>query len=195
MNIRARIFFGTLIVIVVGISFFLWWIVDDLEPEFRKATEEPLVDSANILASAAAATALNGKVDVSAFRSIFKNSAMRRPIQAKIHDHIKKNTDIRVYITDGKGIVIFDSYNSSNEGKDFSKWTDVAKTLRGEYGARTTRDNPLDPSTSVMYVASPVIIDGKIAGILSVGKPTRTARQFTGKKHDDNHDHPSVKLK
>lgn len=181
MSISARIFFSTLIIIVVGISFFLWWTVDDLEPEFRKATEEPLVDTANILASSAAATAVNGKINVSIFESIFKNSALRRPLHAKIHDYIKKETDIRIYITDEKGMVIFDSYNSRNKGKDFSRWTDVARTLRGEYGARSTRDNPIDPSTSVMYVASPIIIKGKVAGTLSVGKPTRAARQFTEK--------------
>ncbi|MEK7719628.1 MAG: HAMP domain-containing protein, partial [Bacteroidota bacterium] len=181
MNIRTRIFIGILIVIVVGFSFFLRWIIDDLEPKYRKATEEPLVDSSRILASAVSATATNGNINAATFRRIFEDFSVRRQLYAKIYDYIKKESDIRVYITDASGIVIFDSYDSSNEGKDFSKWLDVVRTLRGEYGARTTRDIPGDPSSSVMYVASPIIIKGKIAGVLSVGKPTRAARLFTEK--------------
>jgi two-component system sensor histidine kinase CreC len=181
MNIRTRIFIGILIVIVVGFSFFLRWIVDDLEPEYRKATEEPLVDSARILASVASAAAINGKIDSAAFERIFENYSTQRHFYARIYDYLKTESDIRVYITDASGIVIFDSYDSSNEGKDFSKWLDVFRTLRGEYGARTTRDIPSDSSSSVMYVASPIIINGKIAGVLSVGKPTRAARLFTEK--------------
>jgi hypothetical protein len=70
MGIGARIFLGILIVIVIGFSFFMWWIVDDLEPEYRKATEEPLVDSARILASVAASTARGGHIDPGTFRRI-----------------------------------------------------------------------------------------------------------------------------
>lgn len=181
MNIRTRIFIGIFIVIVIGFSFFLRWISDDLEPQYRKATEEPLVDSARILASAASATAVDGKINASAFRKIFRDYSEQRHLYAKIYDYLKKDSDLRVYITDASGIVIFDSYDSGNEGRDFLKWLDVFRTLRGEYGARTTRDIPDDPSSSVMYVASPIIINGKISGVLSVGKPTRAARFFTEK--------------
>ena len=181
MNIRTRIFLGILIVFVVGFSFFLWWITDDLEPEYRKATEEPLIDSSRILASAASATATHGKINAATFRKIFEDYSAKRHFYAKIYGYLKKESDIRVYITDTSGIVIFDSYDSSNEGRDFSKWLDVFRTLHGEYGARTSRDIPGDPSSSVMYVASPVIIKGEIAGVLSVGKPTRAVRLFTEK--------------
>ncbi len=184
MNIRTRIFLGILAVIVVGFSFFLWWIIDDLELEYRKATEEPLVDLSRILASAAVATATNGKVNTENFRELFMDYAEGRYFYAKIYDYVKKESDIRVYITDASGIVIFDSYDKGNVGKDFSKWLDVFRTLRGEYGARTTRDIMSDPSTAIMYVASPVIINGKIEGVLSVGKPARAASLFAEKsKH------------
>ena len=179
MNIRAGIILGIFLIIVVGFSFFMWWIVDDLAPEYRKATEEPLIDTARILASAASATAVNGKIDVDTFRHIFEDFSTRSDLHAKIYDYLKKESDIRVYITDASGIVLFDSYKKNNVGKDFSQWIDVIKTLRGEYGARTTRDIPDDPSTSVMYVASPIVINGQIAGVLSVGKPTSAAQLFT----------------
>ncbi|MEW6586988.1 MAG: hypothetical protein AB1442_15445 [Nitrospirota bacterium] len=159
MNIRTRILIGIFIVIVIGFSFFLRWLSADIEPAYRKTTEESLIDSARILASVASATAANGKINTAAFRKIFKDYSEQRHLYAKIYDYFKKESDLRVYMTDASGIVIFDSNDSSNEGRDFSKWLDVFRTLRGEYGARTTRDTPGDPSSSVMYVASPIIIE------------------------------------
>ena len=32
--------------------------------------------------------------------------------------------------------------NPGAVGQDFSQWRDVARTLRGEYGARMNRDSP-----------------------------------------------------
>ena len=56
-------------------------------------------------------------------------------------------------------------------GEDYSRWNDVWRTLRGQYGARSTQDDPNDPESTVMYVAAPIVDRGKIIGVLSVGKP------------------------
>jgi two-component system sensor histidine kinase CreC len=42
-----------------------------------------------------------------------------------------------VTITDAKGIVIYDSLGR-DLGRDNSRWNDVYRTLRGEYGARSS---------------------------------------------------------
>ena len=79
---------------------------------------------------------------------------------------------MRVYVTDGTGRVMFDS-TGRNEGRDFSRWNDVSRTLRGEYGARSSRDIAGDDDTQVIYVAAPVRQNGRIVGVVSVGKTTR----------------------
>lgn len=56
-------------------------------------------------------------------------------------------------------------------GQDYSRWNDVWLTLRGQYGARSTRSDPHDEASSVMYIAAPVMDKGRIIGVLSVGKP------------------------
>src|SRR5262249_54318300 len=61
---------------------------------------------------------------------------------------------------------------------DYSQWNDVLRALRGEYGARSTRDDPRDPNTSVAYVAAPILRDGQIVGAVGVGKPKRNVDQF-----------------
>jgi two-component system sensor histidine kinase CreC len=63
-------------------------------------------------------------------------------------------------------------------GQDFSQWRDVARTLRGEYGARMTREVPSDDTSGVMHVAAPVLVQGRILGVLTVAKPVRTVQRF-----------------
>ncbi len=177
MRIRTRIFLGVLAVVGIGFYLFVRWVALDLEPQYRKTTEEPLVDSARILASMASATARDGKVDVAAFRRAFAD-ARSRPFSAVIFDHVKTGIDFRIYITDAGGVVLFDSADGFWEGDDFSRWKDVHRALRGEYGARTSQDDPDDPSSKVMYVAAPIVVGGKTVGVLSVGKPTQTSKAF-----------------
>jgi two-component system, OmpR family, sensor histidine kinase CreC len=176
LRIQTRIFLG--ILVIIGISFYVLvsWMVNDLKPQYRKITEESLIDTSRILSSIAAMNTKEGKVDIKIFRKTFED-IHSKSFSAKIYDFIKQEVDFRVYITDTSGKVIFDSDNGRDEGKDYSQWIDVRRTLRGEYGARTSRENPGDPS-SIMYIASPIIVDGRTIGVLSVGKPTRTANRF-----------------
>jgi two-component system sensor histidine kinase CreC len=63
-------------------------------------------------------------------------------------------------------------------GADYSAWRDVALTLQGRYGARSTRSVAGDPATSVLYVAAPVRVQGATVGVLSVGKPMTSINAF-----------------
>ncbi|MDH3974841.1 MAG: two-component system sensor histidine kinase CreC [Deltaproteobacteria bacterium] len=177
MNIQTRIFAGILIVVVIGFYALISWITEDIKPQFRKVTEEPLVDASRTLASVAAMTVKEGKVDVDLFRKAF-DDVYNRPFKAKIYEFVKREVDFRVYMTDKKGMLIFDSRKRGEEGKDYSQWNDVFYTLKGEHGVRTTREVPGDPGTSVMYVASPITWDGDIVGVLSVGNPSKAANRF-----------------
>ncbi|MGV8462392.1 two-component system sensor histidine kinase CreC, partial [Pseudomonas aeruginosa] len=64
-------------------------------------------------------------------------------------------------------------------GQDYSRWNDVYLTLRGQYGARSSREDPDDPDSSVMYVAAPIKDGGKIIGVVSVAKPTSSPRAIS----------------
>jgi two-component system sensor histidine kinase CreC len=55
---------------------------------------------------------------------------------------------------------------------------DVFRTLRGEYGARSSRLDEEDPASSVMYVGAPIMNGGEIIGVLSVYKPQRSMLLF-----------------
>ena len=94
----------------------------------------------------------------------------RQPINANIAGINKVRNEYHVYMTDAQGKVVFDSAGSAL-GQDYSRWNDVWLTLRGQYGARSTRSDPNDDNSSVMYIAAPVTDSGRIIGVLSVGKP------------------------
>lgn len=175
MKIRTRIFLAILLTMGIGFAVLVHWIISDLDPQFRKSTEEPQVDCALVLAAIASTQVENGVVNTLLFREALKNiSSDITP--ARIYDFIKTTMDLRIYMTDAAGRVVFDSAGR-DEGKDYSRWNDVLKTLRGEYGTRTSHG----PELSVMYVAAPIMENKKIVGVLSVGKPTNNVNVFVEK--------------
>jgi two-component system sensor histidine kinase CreC len=96
--------------------------------------------------------------------------AHRREIEARIFEHTKRTVGIHVYLTDSKGVVVFDSDGGRREGEDYATKRDVARTLAGKYGARSSRDRENDSTTSVLYVAAPVGNPAKPDGVLTVYK-------------------------
>lgn len=104
----------------------------------------------------------------SLFSPVFKN-INNRSFQAKIYSLLKTNADIQVYITDAKGIVIFDS-EVYREGLDYSKFNDVYLTLQEKYGARSSKLIDTE-GEGALFVASPIHYKNQIVGVLTVIKP------------------------
>ncbi len=172
MRIRTQIFLAIAILCAIGIADFVQWLNQDLKPRYRQAVEEQLVDTAVILSSLLAGTLKDGKIQPTEMISVLEASR-KRNFHAEIYDALKQRVDLRVYVTDSSGTVLFDSHTPENVGADFSEWRDVALTLQGKYGARTTRDDEKDPTSTVLYVSAPIQVDERIAGVVTVGKPTK----------------------
>ncbi|MED5387580.1 MAG: two-component system sensor histidine kinase CreC [Pseudomonadota bacterium] len=158
-----------------------WFVLDlvfgQAKPLVRQSAEETLVDAANLLAEIVAEDARDGEIVVTpSLRQALNRYAGRMP-EADIWGLKKTRIHTHVYITGPTGTVLFDS-RGQDEGEDFSRWNDVHLTLQGRYGARTTRTDPDDPSTSVMYVAAPIRDDGSLIGVISLGKPGRAIEPF-----------------
>src|SRR5690242_18825701 len=100
-----------------------------------------MIDEANLLAALAEASIDGERFRSEAFRFAFGQAAKRR-FHSRIYGLTKTQIDQRVYVTDARGTVLFDSDQGKEEGKDYSQWRDVYLTLRGHYGARSTRLDP-----------------------------------------------------
>ncbi len=170
MKIRTRLFLCYFFIVAAGFYYLVDWILDDLRPRYLESVEESLVDTANILSSIFTQTMGDGSDPAESFRSVFED-VKKRQISARIYEFEKTIVDLRVYVTDSDGIVVFDSEDGRDEGSDYSNWNDVYLTLAGKYGARATRTDPEDPSTAILHVAAPLRSGGKTVGVLTVCKP------------------------
>ncbi|MEO8938281.1 MAG: two-component system sensor histidine kinase CreC [Burkholderiaceae bacterium] len=165
-----------MLVYVIGIAFLLYDIVRDLDPRYREATEEALVETAQVLAAGVERDVHDGVIDTAALATTMK-AAYARQFDAQVFGFAKNHVDLRVYVVDRAGRVIYDSTGRA-VGADYSGWRDVALTLAGFYGARTTPDVAGDQRTAVMYVAAPIYAGDAIVGALAAGKPTQSFGQF-----------------
>ncbi|MCC2521999.1 two-component system sensor histidine kinase CreC [Vibrio coralliilyticus] len=151
-------------------------VIQELKPTVRQTTEETLVDMANLLAVLAEEDVANGQISESRFSKLLTAYGLREP-EARIWEIGKKAINHRIYITDKNGIVIADSWQQ-DVGEDYSRWNDVYLTLRGQYGARSTAEDPDDPLSTVMHVAAPIYHKGEIIGSVTVAKSNRSVQPF-----------------
>ena len=156
------------------------WLSDDLKYRYNESVEETLVDIAHLLAESAGQQLVNGALKPDQLQQAFSRGYARR-FDARIFELEKTYVDMHVYVTDAQGNVIFHSLDPSQIGQNYSQWNDVARTLAGKYGARSTRDLGIsDDDIATAYVAAPIILDEQIVGVVSVGKPKESVRRFLG---------------
>jgi two-component system, OmpR family, sensor histidine kinase CreC len=175
MTARTRIFFGIVLVYALGVGVLMWRLLADIDPRYRESAEESLVETAHLMASLLEARSAGG-LDTTWMEPLFRDLYARR-FEANIFGIRKESVELRATVVDTNGIVLFDSLGR-HEGKDFSQWRDVKRALAGQYGARTSPDLDGDSNTSVMVVAVPVRVQGRIVGAVSMAKPAVSFGQF-----------------
>ena len=176
MSITLRLLLGYFLIVGLAAWFVLNSFSEEVKPGVRQTMEDTLVDTAHLLAEMAGTQLRSGKLDTRKFAAAFDRYQAREP-HAHIWEFKKDTVDLQVYITDEKGIVIYDS-NDEAVGQDYSEWNDVYLTLHGRYGVRSTLADPDDKRSNVMHVAAPIYHRGKIIGVLTVAKPTLSVQPF-----------------
>ena len=138
MRIGLRILLGYFAIVALAALLLTQVFVAQVKPGARQAQEDTLVDTANVLAELATDDVLAGQIADGRFATRVRGMNARDP-GAVIWGFLKRDTNYRVYVTDAAGIVVFDS-SGRDVGADYSRWNDVNRTLRGEYGARSTAE-------------------------------------------------------
>lgn len=177
MKLGAGLFLAYLVILALCFSYPLMRIGSRMRTAYLESAEEPLVDMANILAAYVGRETEQKNFNADELYRIFED-AYGRKIGAQIYEMRKDTVDLGVYVTDAKGVVLFDSASRETIGKDFSMWRDVRRTLDGEYGARVRRDPKAPNATAALFVAAPIRVSGRIAGVLTVVKPTTNIAAF-----------------
>jgi len=157
------------LIIGAGLYLLLRQQLSVVEPQTYQATEEAMVDASQILASFVEGDVQGYSFDRRRFEAAF-TGARGRKFEALIHGHMKDHVGMGVYVTDHRGKVLFDS-GGKLEGLNLSGARDVALTLRGKYGARSSRNDREDSTSSVLHVGALVGPAEAPFGVLTVYKP------------------------
>ncbi|KZZ46128.1 hypothetical protein A3759_07890 [Thalassolituus sp. HI0120] len=172
----VRIFLSFLILISISSYWSFSSFEQELRPALKNATEETLVDTANLIAEFITSDLVNSSFNIDRLQDISEHFKQRQ-INADIWSVHKLRSNLEFYLTDNNGIVLFDSRGEAQD-EDYSRWNDVFLTLQGEYGARTTRAEKHDASTSTMYVAAPVYFQQELFGVVTLIKPNDAIQPF-----------------
>jgi two-component system sensor histidine kinase CreC len=170
MRLSVRVLLGFFFIVGLAAFFLMNTFLSEVKPGVKQGLEVALVDTANLLAELAAGDLQAGRLANGGFARAVE-AYQARATKARIHGVDKRRGAFRVYVTDAKGLLLYDSAGDV-PGTDYSRWNDVQRTLRGEYGARTSRAEPTDERSSTMYVAAPVRSEGRLLGVLTVAAPT-----------------------
>ena len=141
MRLGLRLFLGFFLVAGLSAFILLRVVLGEFKPSVREVMEDMMVDTANLVAALArdelAAMPPGGTLAGTRFAQRVHEYA-ERPVDALILTTRKRTLDFRIYVTDATGRVVLDTSPVPAVGEDYSAWNDVARTLRGEYGARST---------------------------------------------------------
>ena len=183
MRIGLRVLLGYFLIVALAALLVGKVFVEQVKPGVRQAMEGTLIDTANTLAELATDDMLAGRIADGRFARRVKQVPARK-VGADVWGFPKDRGGFRVTVADARGIVVFDS-EGRDIGRDNSRWNDVYRTLRGQYGARSTRDDPGDADSTVMHVAAPIYDDShRIVGVLTVAKPNRAMAPFIARSQD-----------
>ncbi|CAD0341346.1 two-component system sensor histidine kinase CreC [Xanthomonas hortorum] len=179
MRLGLKLFLGFFLIVGLAAFFVMRVFVNEVKPGVRQAMESTLVDAANVLAEMASGELAGGTIATGSFARNVAQAQQRDP-KARVWRFRKNDVAYRVTVTDARGVVVFDSLGR-DVGRDNSRWNDVYRTLRGEYGARSSPEVDGDPTATVMHVAAPIYAPndaGKLIGVLTLAQPNRSIDPF-----------------
>ncbi|GAP36501.1 two-component system sensor histidine kinase CreC [Piscinibacter sakaiensis] len=164
--------------LLLGLALFvvLRVLLQEVKPGTRLAMEDALGDTATTLAALAAPELRAGTLAGGRFAQALAAARQPRPAAERWSPR-DDALALRVTVTDARGIVVYDSEGQA-VGQDHSRWNDVARTLQGRYGARSTPEAPDRPEASVMHVAAPVRDAQGLLGVLTVSRPNRLLEPY-----------------
>ena len=194
-SIRTRLTFSHLAVIVVAMGLSGFLLLSLLERYFLQAMEDSLVAQARITAQALipGAMAAGPPVEVpsSAFNTVQQQRESNLSLQAQnvapptgeiplgnvdlnyLADaslQLSSQLDTRIRILDAQGTVLVDSAQQE-QGADLRADPLVTRALAGQYASRTEQSGR-EPA---MYLALPVLVEGKLVGAVYLSQPLRDA--------------------
>lgn len=164
MKLVSKLNLVFIFVMVIGALIAGRWIDNEAKKTYSDLLEQSLIEKSRFIASSLG----QGDFDHQSLPRLIKTHEIYTK-DLLPQDSPTKKFDL--YVTNHNGKVLYHSQDKNEIGKDYSRWNDVYLTLRNKYGARSSRIEPDNPLSSIYYIASPILKDNEIIGVVSVFTP------------------------
>jgi two-component system sensor histidine kinase CreC len=175
---RRRLFLALAVILdfELGLAVLVMRQVEDVERRFRESAKADLADTAAFAALLLGLQSQGGLPNAGRMDLVMAE-LQRRQVRTRIRQAIHQDRELRVYLLDGRGQVIYDS-TGRVQGRNLSVEPDVQLALTGEFGARLSAEPAPEGLIPVLYVAAPIFAQGREVGVVSVGKPTDSVQPY-----------------
>ncbi|VTM49677.1 two-component response regulator CreC [Klebsiella pneumoniae] len=119
MRIGMRLLLGYFLIVAIAAWFVLSIFVQEVKPGVRRATEGTLNDTATLLAALAREDLLAANPQQGRLAQAF-HQLNQQPLNANIGGIKKVRNEYRVYLTDARGKVVFDSQRAGDRAGLFA---------------------------------------------------------------------------
>jgi len=177
MKLGLRFFLFSLAIFAACLYYATDWIWTTLRTRYLESVEEPLADSANLLASLVEQDMARPDFVLADLEAPLARAHARK-LSARIYDLEKSSVDLQLYVTDAAGKVVLDTRRPGAVGEDYSQFHDVKLTLEGRYGVRASLNDPTDKFSTALHIGAPIYRDGRLHGVLTVVEPTVNIETF-----------------
>lgn len=170
LSIKWRILLTFSLLSCGAIYLFHLSVSDAARRHYLEATELTMLDQ--LVHLRALVSEENTQINFAALERYCKGIEQDFP-KAKVYEQQKEYSDQSIYLTDLNGNVIFHSRDKTQLNLDYNIWRNVRLALQGKYGARATRWDKDDPSTSVLHTTFPLATGDRIYGTITLAKPVK----------------------
>ena len=179
-SIHWKVFIFHLAVLVLPVGYLAWQLRQSLEGTHLQATEEGMIDTAAMAGDLYAQLDRENGADPAALGArlaqLLADFEGRGSAKARLFGFTPDEADTRLIFYDGAGRVLHDTFDPSRVGRDEHHNLEVQLALRGRYGSRWELDRP--GNRVLIYSTVPVWRDARVAGAVSVVKPTTRLTRF-----------------
>ena len=156
MKIRTAIFGVYACASALGFAVLMAFILKEVRPRYVESMRRTLADTAAL------------------FAVILEGDLEKKPVadlaetwRGNLGALERASGGLRVYVTDGRGIVAFDSAGGRDVGRDYARRPEVAAYFEKNYGEL---DN-IDLVNGELRVTAPVRRGGEVVGLVGVARP------------------------
>lgn len=179
-SIHWKVFFLFLLVLLLPVGYVGWQLRDAIERSYLHSTEEGMIDTAAVIAELYARLLSDHGEDLPPltreFQRAYSQLNQTYEIKARLFGYSRKEVDTRIIVYDRQGHTIFDTMDQIPAGTDFSSFKDLRAALAGSYGSRWQVDTK--EQRLFLFSTLPVFLKGRLAGAVTVSKPTNRIRHF-----------------